>query len=444
MAIFTDNVRQVEAPSNTELTLALSKAIGQNNIGKALGDTFKDFAGITHDYTYGTSMGIANDIKKARDLLGAAKDENGLFLNSNDKIQELLRAQNPNWTANNYADAGMEAWLKDRESEGRALEKLKLDKDESSRSQQRLNLQIQQVNAQMRKDRLLEQAKSLQAGFLEAQKQGLGRAYIDQNRSSIEANPYAKSDIFSIAGNDLVDYSPDDATIRQNLSLLNPDEVRNQLRNLEEKKRALAHTEGMSLHINPDGSVRHESSDEVFERMAKGRGYTGKDYSKFRENWNQEYSRLKGMYPDLDDVTLGAILENTVGTRSILSGNVPIFNNRVDDWDIYWSGDSEKAAKAANMATKYLTTYTNLDESSKKLKALLDNESVKKITTELSNKVKSIEAAKQSGRYPPALIQQALDRAYAEASASLTPITQTIDRAIRDGAGIPNTLKKPE
>lgn len=444
MPIFTDNVRQVEAPSNSQLTLALADALGKNNVGKALGDTFRDFAGLTHDYTYGTSMGIANDIKKARDLLGAAKDENGLFLNSNDKIQELLRAQNPNWTANNYADANMEAWLKDRESEGRALEKLKLDKEEGGRSQQRLNLQIQQANAQMRKDRLLEQAMGLKAGFLEAQAEGMGRAYIDKMRSAIEANPYAKADIFGIAGNDLVDFSADDATISKNLSLVDPITIRDQLRDIEDKKRALANTEGMSLLINPDGSVRHKSSNEVFEEMAKGREYTGKDYSKFRENWNEEYARLKGLYPDLDDVTLGAILENTVGTRGIFSGNIPLINNRVDDWNIYWNHKSTDAAKSANMALKYLSDYKNLDEHETKLKAYLENESARKITSELTNKIKAIEAAGRAGRYTPAEVKLAKDRARAEAAASVAPITQLIDRALADGKGIPNTLKKPE
>lgn len=330
--------------------------------------------------------------------------------------------------------------------------------EENERSEKRLGLEgervgiakghlkIAQENAARlaRQALLLEEAKGLSAGYLEAKAQGLGRAYIDQNRQRIENNSYAKSDIFNVAGNDLIDYSPDDAEVSKNLKLVDPESIRANIRSLEEKRRALTNTEGMSLLIDEDGSVRRKSSNEVFKELAKGREYTGRDYAKFQENYNQEYARLKSLYPNLDDVTLGAILAKSVGTRTLLEGNIPLINNRVDDWDILWNGISEKNAEAAASALKYLTPYKNLLDDETRFKAIEQNESIKKITTELSNKIKNIQSAVAAGRFSAVQGQKAIDRARAEASASISPIIQLLDRALKDGAGVPNTLTPPK
>lgn len=432
MAIFTDNVRQVEAPSNSQLTLALAKAIGENNVGKALGDTFRDFAGLTHDYTYGTSMGIANDIKKARDLLGAAKDENGLFLNSNDKVQELLRAQNPNWTANNYADANMEAWLKEREGEGRALEKLKLDKEEGGRSQQRLNLQIAQANAQMRKDRLLEQAQALQSEFIKAKAQGWGTAWMNRNQSILDANPYAKAQVYGIAGDDLQEYSPVDNAVTLQ-AIKDSDLLTKAIRENEEARRTLANTDGISTVINADGSLKHESSNQVFERLAKGRNYTGDDYGNFQENWNDAYNAIKAKFNNLSDEQIGAILENAIETRGWTGWW------RVDDWDVAGSGKHFNAAKKVQTALGDIAKYKTLTEKGNALEELRKNDTVKKAQTAYSNKVKNIQAAQARGNISAAEAQRALKRAEAEAAAAIQPALDLLNSAKLAASVIPVT-----
>lgn len=334
--------------------------------------------------------------------------------------------------------------ISEREGNERGWQNLELSRQAGDRDQQRINIAKATAAREARQSALLEQVQRLIAEYSEAKAQGLGRSWIDKNRSVLQANPYAMNAIFSQAGTDLIDYSPDDAEVSKNLMLVDPNTVRDQVRNTEEKMRALANTEGMSLFLNPDGSVRHTSSNEVFEKMAKGRGYTGRDYSKFRENWDEAYSRIKSQHQDLDDATIGAILEKTVGTRTIFSGNIPFINNRVDDWNTFWNGRDENTAKAADAALKYLSTYKNLADNRERLNAIQKDDSVKNITSTLTTKVKNIQAAVASGRVSAEEGRKAIDRARAEASASITPIIQMIDTAIRDGAGVPNTLKKTE
>ena len=429
MAIFTDNVAKIEAPSNTALAIEVSKQLG-NNPGKAISDALKNWAGDVHDYTYGTSMGIANDIKKARDLIGAAKDENGLFLNSNDRVQELLRAQNPNWTSNNYADANMEAWLKEREGEGRALEKLKLDKDEGNRSQQRLNLQIQQANAQMRKDRLMEEAQALQSDFLKAKAQGWGTAWLNRYQSKLNANPYAKSQIYAIAGEDLQEYAPidNDVTLK---AINDPDLLTKAKRENEEARRTLANTDGISTMINADGSLKHESSNQVFERLAKGRGYTGSDYSNLQENWNQAYAAIKAEYPGLSDAQIGAALERSIETRGWTGPW------RVEDWGVGWSGNHLKAARNIATALGDIGKYQTLTEKGAAIDELIKNDTVRKAQTAYNNKVKNIQAALARGNLSAAEAQNAIKRAEAEAAATIQPAIDLLNSAKAAAAGIP-------
>ena len=275
MAIFTDNVRQVEAPSNSQLTLALAKAIGENNVGKALGDTFKDFAGLTHDYTYGTSMGIANDIKKARDLLGAAKDENGLFLNSNDKVQELLRAQNPNWTANNYADANMEAWLKEREGEGRALEKLKLDKEAGGRDQQRVDIAKRQLAIQEQKYQEEKMANQLMAEYQEILKKSpdLVPSWISNNKSRLQASPFAFKQIMTdIAGNSNINMVPFSNGDVGQIQLANEATVTDALNEVTAREN-LNNQGGFAKLIDPELETKGQSLDELLTEKLKSLSY---------------------------------------------------------------------------------------------------------------------------------------------------------------------------
>ena len=142
MAIFTNNTARIEAPNNTALAIELSKRIGEANPGKAIASALNGWARDVHDYTYGTAMGIANDIKAARDEFGNLKDADGRFVNDNDKVRTLLAGRNPSWTANNYADANMEDWYKGRDQEGRSIEQLILSKAAGDRDQQRVNLAL--------------------------------------------------------------------------------------------------------------------------------------------------------------------------------------------------------------------------------------------------------------------------------------------------------------
>lgn len=440
MPIFTDNVSRIEAPNNTALAIEISNQIGKANPGKAISDALKDWAGDVHDYTYGTAMGIANDIKTARDEYGNLKDKAGRFVNSNSRIQELLAQKNPKWSANNYADADMEAWYKGRDTEGRAIEDLILKKDEGKRSQQRLNLQIQQAANQARKDKLLEEAQALKANYLKAKEGSYGATWLQQNQARLDANPYAKSDIYGIAGNDLLEFSPDD--LKSKPGLINPQSITDAIRLEEEKARTLANTQGMSTIFDENGEVVRKTGNDFFKKLVEERDYKGSDVSNFKENWQAAYAAIHAKYPNLNDTQIGAILYNTVQHRSPLTGN--IFGLRVDDWGVGGNNTHLEMAESMSGLEDKISAYKTIKENIAELEAFRDSDVVRSAQATYASKLKNIDAAMRAGRISAAEAQNEVGRATAELNITTDKARRLIHQSLLNSAGIPRSLKKPE
>lgn len=297
MAIFTDSVRQIQAPSNTELTLALSRALGENNIGKALGDIFKDLAGVTHDYTYGTAMGIANDIKTARDEYGNLKDAEGRFINSNDRVRELLAQRNPKWSANNYADADMEAWYKGRDTEGRAIEDLILKKAAGDRDQQRVNIANKQFQLQLQKYNEEQEAARLYAEMQEVYKKSpdLVASWLDNNKKRLQANPTAYKQIMQdIAGKSNINILPYTAGDTGQIQLGSEDVVTDNLNEITAKEN-INNAGGFTEIVRPDLEANGKSLSELLQEKLKALSYDkdSNNAETFTTHFNRAATALK-------------------------------------------------------------------------------------------------------------------------------------------------------
>jgi hypothetical protein len=310
MAIFTDNTSRIEAPNNTALAIELSKRIGEANPGKAIATALNGWAGDVHDYTYGTAMGIANDIKAARDEFGNLKDADGRFVNDNDKVRALLAGRNPNWTANNYADANMEDWYKGRDQEGRSIEKLILDKAAGDRDQQRVNIakatlamQQQKYNDERNADRLFAQYKEILK-----KSPDLVSSWVDENARALQGNPTAYKLIMNdIAGNssiNMVPFMPGDAG---QIQLASESTVTDALNDVTAKEN-LNNAGGFEVFVNPDLETKGQSTTELLQQKLKDLGYSGNSAETFTTHFNRAVTALKAL--GASDKEVAALMRN--------------------------------------------------------------------------------------------------------------------------------------
>lgn len=298
MAIFTDNTSRIEAPNNTALAIELSKRIGEANPGKAIATALNGWAGDVHDYTYGTAMGIANDIKAARDEFGNLKDADGRFVNDNDKVRALLAGRNPNWTANNYADANMEDWYKGRDQEGRSIEQLILSKAAGDRDQQRVNIakatlamQQQKYNDERNADRLFAQYKEILK-----KSPDLVSSWVNRNARALQGNPTAYKLIMNdIAGNssiNMVPFMPGDAG---QIQLASESTVTDTLNDVTAKEN-LNNAGGFEVFVNPDLEAKGQSTEELLKERLNTLNYKDTNNAEtFETRFNRAVTALKAL-----------------------------------------------------------------------------------------------------------------------------------------------------
>lgn len=310
MAIFTDNTSRIEAPNNTALAIELSKQIGNANPGRAIASALNGWAGDVHDYTYGTAMGIANDIKAARDEFGNPKDADGRFVNDNDRVRALLAGRNPNWTTNNYADANMEDWYKSRDQEGRSIEKLILDKAAGARDQQRVNIAKATLAMQQQKYNDERNADRLFAQYRETLKKSpdLVSSWVNRNTRELQSNPTAYKLIMNdIAGNssiNMVPFMPGDAG---QIQLANESTITDALNDVIAKEN-LNNAGGFETLIDPNLETSGQSTTALLQQKLKDLGYSENNAETFTTHFNKAVASLKAL--GASDKEAAALLRN--------------------------------------------------------------------------------------------------------------------------------------